>query len=79
MTFICPFFSYIGGFGCISVVEKYRNWLMPPDPSTNHHIAAQKHLHDTGLWLLEHKTYMAWKEKPNSFMWIHGIGGQRSN
>ena len=51
---------------------------MPPDPSTNHHIATEKHHHDTGLWLLEHQTYMAWKESQNSFMWIYGMGGHKS-
>ena len=57
----------------ISSTEKYRKWLMPSDPSTNQKNAIEKHHLDTGLWLLEHSMYKDWKQKPNSFMWIHGI------
>ena len=58
---------------CICVIEKYRNWLMPSDPSTNHRNAITKHQTGTGLWLLEHTLYKDWKKKQNSFMWLHGI------
>ena len=50
-----------------------------PDPSTNHNIATKKHLSNTGSWLLNHHKYLDWKEKPNSFMWIHGICKHISN
>ena len=46
---------------------------MPCDPSANHKSAVAKHHPGTGLWLLEHDIYKDWKEKDNSFLWIHGI------
>lgn len=55
------------------VIEKYQEWLVPCDPSTNHHNATERHHVGTGTWLLEHKMYMDWKKDPNSFMWIHVI------
>ena len=55
------------------MIEKYRKWLIPSDPSTNQKNAIEKHHPDTGLWLLEHSKYKDWKQKSNSFMWIHGI------
>ncbi|KAF8343296.1 ankyrin repeat-containing domain protein [Amanita rubescens] len=58
-----------------SDIEKYRKWLMPCDPSANHKNAVAKHHPGTGLWLLEHDVYKDWKEKENSFLWIHGISG----
>jgi hypothetical protein len=54
-------------------IEKYRNWIMPSDPSTNHRNAFKKHQPGTGLWLLDHSLYKDWKKRENSFMWIHGI------
>jgi hypothetical protein len=58
---------------CICAIEKYRNWLMTSDPSTNHRNAFKKHQDGTGLWLLEHSMYKDWKKMENSFMWIHGM------
>ena len=58
---------------CICAIEKYRNWLMPSDPSTNHKNAFAKHQVGTGSWLLENSKYKDWKKEQNSLMWIHGI------
>ena len=58
---------------CICAIEKYRNWIVPSDPSTNHRNSFTKHQAGTGLWLLDHSMYKEWKKKDNSFMWIHGI------
>ncbi|KAF8336030.1 ankyrin repeat-containing domain protein [Amanita rubescens] len=54
---------------------KYREWLKPCDPSANHNNALRKCYVETGKWLLEHSMYKEWKQKNNSFMWIHGISG----
>ncbi|KAF8344782.1 hypothetical protein F5887DRAFT_1202014 [Amanita rubescens] len=54
---------------------KYRQWLKPCDPSANHNNALRKCYVETGKWLLEHSMYKEWKQKNNSFMWIHGISG----
>ena len=64
---------------CLCLTEKYARWLMPSDPSTNYNNAIKQHHSDTGSWLLEHDMYKDWKEKPNSFMWIHGIRECMSN
>ncbi|KAF8343244.1 ankyrin repeat-containing domain protein, partial [Amanita rubescens] len=54
---------------------KYKQWLTPPDPSTNFNNALKNHLDDTGSWLLNSPTYLEWKQRDNSFLWIHGISG----
>ena len=64
--------------GYIHAIEKYKKWLMPPDPRTNHKNATKKHHINTGSWLLENSMYTDWKQKQNSFMWIHGICEQLS-
>jgi hypothetical protein len=71
-----PFAVYVVEFGCMAVIEKYKKWLMPSDPSTNHHNASKMHHLGTGRWLLKHQTYINWKEDADSFVWIHGIGKQ---
>jgi hypothetical protein len=58
---------------CICAIEKYRNWLIPSDPSTNHKNAFTKHQIGTGSWLLELSNYKDWKKEKKSLMWIHGI------
>ncbi|KAF8315306.1 ankyrin repeat-containing domain protein, partial [Amanita rubescens] len=50
-----------------------KQWLMPPDPSTNFNNALKTHLDNTGSWLLNSPDYLAWKKRDNSFLWIHGI------
>ena len=44
------FMYVVGGcFDCICLIEKYRKWLIPSDPSTNHNNAIQKHHLHTGF------------------------------
>jgi hypothetical protein len=57
----------------IMSVDKYQKWLGAPDPSFNHNNAREKHLNNTGMWLLDDPKYVGWKQDANSFMWIHGI------
>ena len=52
---------------------KFKKWLDPPDPSIHHNNARNKHLENTGQWLLKDERYLTWKEQPNSLMWINGI------
>ena len=56
-----------------SCTDKYKQWLTPPDPSTNLNNALKNHLSNTGSWLLNSPTYLEWKQRDNSFLWIHGI------
>ena len=56
-----------------STIDKYKQWLTPPDPSTNLINGLKNHLSNTGSWLLNSPAYLEWKERDNSFLWIHGI------
>ena len=51
--------------------ESHRNWLSPPDPSTNHNIACAVHLIGTATWFLQGNTFQKWKSV-GSLLWIHG-------
>jgi hypothetical protein len=55
--------------------EKVRNWLAPPDPSTNFNEARKQHHEGTGQWLLDSEVYTKWKTEQNSFLWLCGIPG----
>ncbi|KAN0109637.1 hypothetical protein V8E52_009074 [Russula decolorans] len=54
--------------------ERYRKWLSPPDPSTNHNIACAAHLKGTATWLLQGRTFQKWKSS-GSLLWIDGNPG----
>jgi hypothetical protein len=51
--------------------EKLKDWLSPPDPSTNHNIARRAHHKGTASWFFEGSIFEKWKSSP-SFLWIHG-------
>ncbi|KAL1387464.1 hypothetical protein HDK64DRAFT_134977, partial [Phyllosticta capitalensis] len=51
------------------------SWLSAPDPWTNYDKALRQRHPGSGQWLLENPTYLAWKTRPNSFLWLHGIPG----
>lgn len=55
--------------------RKIENWLSPPNPSTNHNAAKEKHLEGTGQWFLESTEFSAWKSSTKSAIWVHGIPG----
>uniref|UniRef100_A0A8H7NI02 protein S-acyltransferase n=1 Tax=Bionectria ochroleuca TaxID=29856 RepID=A0A8H7NI02_BIOOC len=52
-----------------------RNWLAPPDPSTNLNQARSLHYKGTGQWFLDSDVYSEWKKDKNSFLWLNGIPG----
>ena len=56
----------------VFVIEKFKMWLLPPDASLDHNNARRKHLQDTGQWLMNNNKYLAWRQQPNSFMWVNG-------
>ncbi|KAF8340233.1 ankyrin repeat-containing domain protein [Amanita rubescens] len=56
-------------------IDSFKQWLSPPDPSTNLNNALKSHLFNTGSWLLNSPAYFKWKQRDNSFLWIHGISG----
>ncbi|KAK8245511.1 hypothetical protein IWZ00DRAFT_428803, partial [Phyllosticta capitalensis] len=55
--------------------RKALDWLCPPDPSTNYQKALRQRHPGSGQWILGDPTYLEWKRKPNSFLWLHGIPG----
>ena len=57
----------------IVLAAKFKKWLTAPDPSINHNSARKRYHKDTGQWLLGDERYVAWKEQPNSLIWINGI------
>jgi hypothetical protein len=50
--------------------EKLKNWLSPPDPSTNHNIARKAHHKGTTSWFFQGSIFRQWKSSP--LLWIHG-------
>uniref|UniRef100_A0A8H7NI08 NACHT domain-containing protein n=1 Tax=Bionectria ochroleuca TaxID=29856 RepID=A0A8H7NI08_BIOOC len=56
-------------------LNKIRNWLAPPDPSTNLNQARSMHYRGTGQWFLNSNAYSGWKKEKNSFLWLNGIPG----
>ncbi|KAI0377505.1 ankyrin repeat-containing domain protein [Hypomontagnella monticulosa] len=55
--------------------KRIRDWLSPPDPSTNLNRALHLRHRETGRWFLEGEKYLTWKSKKNSFLWLNGIPG----
>ena len=52
------------------------NWLSPPDPWKNHHIARASHHTGTAAWFTHGNTFSEWKSSPpSSLLWIHGKRG----
>ncbi len=53
--------------------QDVRNWLSPPDPWKNHHIARKSRHKGTAAWFVGGNTLSEWKSSgPNSLLWIHG-------
>jgi archaellum biogenesis ATPase FlaH len=55
--------------------HKVMAWLSAPDSTTNHSAARQKHQEGTGSWLLACDSYLSWKQKSGSHLWINGKAG----
>ena len=50
-----------------------RNWLAPPEPWKNHHIACDSRHEGTTTWFIESDTFLEWKiSGPSSLLWLHG-------
>ncbi|KAI9436032.1 hypothetical protein H4582DRAFT_2130269 [Lactarius indigo] len=54
--------------------ESLRKWQSPPDPSTNHNIAADRQHEGTAEWFIESDQFENWK-LTGSLLWIHGKPG----
>ncbi|KAF8510545.1 hypothetical protein JB92DRAFT_3144367 [Gautieria morchelliformis] len=48
-------------------------WLAAPDYESKH--AAGEREEHTGSWFLHGESFLEWKSKPKSFLWLHGKAG----
>jgi hypothetical protein len=51
--------------------EKVRNWLSPPDPSTNQNTIYEAFQIGTGSWFFKGNVFAEWKAT-GPILWIHG-------
>jgi hypothetical protein len=51
--------------------QDLRNWLSPPDPSTNHNIACNAHHEGTASWFSQGSIFGEWKST-SSLIWLYG-------
>ncbi|KAH9031136.1 hypothetical protein EDB85DRAFT_1383949 [Lactarius pseudohatsudake] len=51
-----------------------KEWVFPPDPSTNHDVAYELHHGGTAQWFLQGGMFGEWKST-GSLLWIHGKPG----
>ena len=58
---------FVGG----QVKESLRNWVTPPDPSTNHNVACGTQHGGTAQWFFRGGYFLEWKST-GSLLWIHG-------
>ena len=51
--------------------DSLRQWLSPPDPSTNYNIANEAHHLGTAQWFFQGSIFKDW-QSTGSILWIHG-------
>ncbi|KAH9031124.1 hypothetical protein EDB85DRAFT_1383364 [Lactarius pseudohatsudake] len=54
--------------------KSLREWVFPPDPSTNHNIACDLHHGGTAQWFFQGSMFGKWKST-GSLLWIYGKPG----
>ncbi|KAF8512683.1 hypothetical protein JB92DRAFT_264456 [Gautieria morchelliformis] len=50
-------------------------WLAAPDYESKHWNAAGEREGGTGSWFVRGESFLEWKHKPKSFLWLHGKAG----
>lgn len=55
--------------------ERIRNWLRPPDPSTNANQARGLRHEGTGAWLFENSVFSSWHSGSHQHLWLYGLSG----
>ncbi|KAI9436591.1 hypothetical protein H4582DRAFT_1854129, partial [Lactarius indigo] len=76
MFVITPSFGH-GTFNVFAGNESrksLREWVTPPDPSTNHNIACDLHHGGTAQWFFQGSMFGEWKSN-GSLLWIYGKPG----
>ncbi|KAH9044074.1 hypothetical protein EDB83DRAFT_2639119 [Lactarius deliciosus] len=54
--------------------KSLREWVFPPDPSTNHNITCDLHHRGTAQWFFQGSMFDEWKST-GSLLWIYGKSG----
>ncbi|KAI0263652.1 hypothetical protein BC834DRAFT_305980 [Gloeopeniophorella convolvens] len=54
--------------------RRFRDWLSPPNPMTNHHEARSVRHRGSATWLIQGETFKKWKLE-GTLLWIHGKVG----
>lgn len=55
--------------------EKIKDWLRPPDSSTNANHARKRHHEGTCTWLLKSPVFQSWYSGSRQHLWLHGLAG----
>jgi len=55
--------------------HKVITWLDTVDVQYKHHSVARLRKPETCSWILNHKTFKAWRNSQSAFLWLHGIPG----
>ncbi|KAL3424929.1 ankyrin repeat protein [Phlyctema vagabunda] len=55
--------------------HKVLSWLSNVDPMVDHEAAKKNRQEGTGEWFIRGDKYIEWRDKPNSFLWLHGFAG----
>ncbi|KAK2060221.1 purine and uridine phosphorylase, partial [Colletotrichum caudatum] len=58
-----------------SHVSQIKDWLSPPDTSTNFNHAMQVQLEGTCTWFLKGPVFKEWKSGLRRHLWLHGMPG----
>ena len=53
------------------MLQNFKEWLSPPDPSTNYAIGLRDLHEETATWFLEGRIFREW-HSTGSLLWIHG-------
>jgi hypothetical protein len=56
-------------------IDAILRWLASPDQSINYENALKQRQVGTGLWFLQHKSYLEWIAGRSNFLWLYGIPG----
>lgn len=52
-------------------LRQLKEWLFPPEPSTNYELGLHAYHQGTATWFIEDKIFQEW-DSTGSLLWIHG-------
>ena len=54
-------------------LQEIYHWLSAPDYRPKHWNARTEREGDTGSWFLQGVSFLEWKSRAKSFLWLHGM------